>query len=129
MTAASKAGVAVSLVQEVQKNIHTPIHRLAHVLVNYHGMPLNQESIDYLVEQYGANPDRLKQMLPDREPGRTGAAVSEEAGRSETTEPEGPEPSTTGAGALRRPPQVLEIHRLDRKYQELIDYAVKRHII
>ena len=118
MTAASKAGVAVSLVQEVQKNIRTPIHRLAHVLVNYHGMPLNQESIDYLVDQYGANPDRLKQMLPDRE-----------TGRSDTAEPEGPPASTTGTGFIRRPPQILDISRLDKKYQELIDYAVKRHIL
>jgi len=118
MTAASKAGIAVSLVQEVQKNTRTPIHRLAHVLVNYHGMPLNQESIEYLVEQYGANPERLKQMLPDKETAPSG-----------TSEPVGTPSSSPATKFFKRPPQILEINRLDRKYQDLIDYAVKRHIL
>ena len=122
MSAASKAGVAVSLVRELQKNIHTPIHRLAHVLVNYHGMPLNQESIDYLVEQYGANSDRLQQMLPDQKPGQ-------EIAQSGVSGPEGLRSVSSDTGPLKRPPQILEIHRLDKKYHELIDYAVKQHIL
>ena len=104
MNAATKAGIAVALVREIQKNMRTPIHRLAHVLVNYHGMPLNQESIDYLVERYGADPERLSQLLPEHEDGSQTAA-------------------------LKKPPHILEISRLDKKYQELLDTAVKKHII
>src|SRR6056297_2288809 len=123
MTAATKAGIAVALVHEVQKNISTPIQRLAHVLVNYHGMPLNQESIDYLVEHYGADRERLSELLPDQESAGNGS----EYGTDESTEATPAE--STQPSAVSRPPHLLEINRIDKKYQELIDYAVRMHIL
>lgn len=104
MNAATKAGLAVSLVREIQNNMSTPIHRLAHVLVNYHGMPLNQESIDFLSTSYGADPDRLAELLPEHE----------EAAHD---------------GHFPKPPHLIEISRLDKKYQELVEYAARKHII
>jgi len=94
MTAATKAGMAVSLVREAQKTMHTPIHRIAYVLVNYHGMPLNQESIDFLAERYGANRERLEKLLPE-EGADTESVQSPPASVGET------------------PPHMLAIHRLD----------------
>jgi len=116
MSATAKAGMAVSLVREVQKNVRTPIHRLAHVLVNYHGMPLSEKSIDFLVEKYEADPARLQQLLPEP------SAVPVAGDTLEQTE-------TNSVG--KTPPrqaQILEIHRLDKKYQELLDYAVRRNL-
>ncbi len=104
MNATTKAGIAVSLVRELQKNMRTPIHRLAHVLVNYHGMPLSRESIDFLVQRYGADHDRLSELLPEHE-------------------------ESAEAGTAQKPPHLLEINRLDKKYQELLDSAVRQHII
>src|SRR6056297_1621643 len=104
MSATTKMGIAVSLVREIQKNMITPINRLAHVLVNYHGMPLEQESIDYLVNRYGADPERLAKFLPEHDT----------SSKKEETS---------------KPPHLLEIHPLDKKYQELIDEAVKRHLL
>ncbi|MCF7914202.1 MAG: hypothetical protein K9L66_03450 [Spirochaetaceae bacterium] len=123
MTAATKAGIAVALVHEVQKNISTPIQRLAHILVNYHGMPLNQESIDYLVENYGADPNRLVQLLPDQESIGTGSEHDTDKS-TEMISDAAIQPSVPS-----RPPHLLEINRLDKKYQELIDYAVRMHIL
>lgn len=102
MTAATKAGMAVSLVREVQKNMHTPIHRLAYVLVNYHSMPLSEESIDYLAEYYGADRERLQLLIPEQ---------------------------ASDKSAQETPPHVLEIHRLDKKYQGLVEEAVKQNIL
>jgi hypothetical protein len=104
MNATTKAGLAVSLVREIQNNTSTPIHRLAHVLVNYHGMPLDQESIDYLVKRYAADPDRLAELLPEHE-----------------------EPAHDHS--FPNPPHLIEISRLDKKYQELVEHAVRKHIL
>ncbi|MFW6360721.1 MAG: hypothetical protein ACOC2R_03125 [Spirochaetota bacterium] len=104
MTAATKAGLAVSLVRELQKNMCTPIHRLAHVLVNYHGMPLSQESIEFLVQRYGADPERLSELLPEHE-------------------------ESAETGTAQQPSHLIEISRLERKYQDLLDSAVRRNII
>lgn len=145
MSASSKAGLAVSLVRDVQKNMHTPIHRLAHVLVNYHGMPLSRQSIDFLVQRYGANPERLEGMLPDigldllpSQP--SGATRPSEAvhppGTVKPSEPVQPLPSGTAlkegeTGKIKKagPDYLLQIERLSKKYQDLLDYAVKAHII
>ncbi len=130
MNAATKAGIAVSIVRELQKNVQTPIHRLAHVLVNYHGMPLNQDSIRYLVEKYGAEPERLAQLIPEEKRKEQPAAEIAEPHEKVRQEGQGKKGLTSSKNTPvpPKPPHLLEIKRLDRKYQELIDYAVKIHL-
>ena len=110
MTAATKAGMAVSLVREVQTNMHTPIHRLAYVLVNYHGMPLEEESIEFLADRYGADRERLRHLLPEEE-------TSTETSGASSASPE------------ETPPHLLEIQRLDRKFRDLLDNAMKKNTL
>ncbi len=107
LTAATKTGWAVSLVREVQKNMQTPIHKLAHVLVNYHEMPFDEKSIDFLAKKYGADPHHLAQLIPEQ---KEAGAEKPEAGPA--------------VEAVERPggkPTIFSITPLDPKYREIID--------
>lgn len=128
MTAATKAGMAVALVREVQKNMHTPIHRLAYVLVNYHGMPLNEESIEFLADRYGADRERLRHLLPEEDAGN-GLAEAATARDENTLQEAAPVEKAPPEPTHEAPPHMLEIHRLDKKYQDLVDEAVKLNVV
>lgn len=100
LTAATKTGWAVSLVREVQKNMQTPIHKLAHVLVNYHEMPFDEKSINFLAKKYGADPYHLAQLIPEK--------------------PEG-DPTKEASERPVGKPTIFPITPLDPKYREIID--------
>lgn len=104
LNAATKAGMALSIVKEVQKNIQAPIHRIAYSLVNYHSLSLDSESINYLVEKYGADSQLLHEIAPNANSDFTG------------NDPE-------------RIPQLLHIQQLDKKYQKIINYALSNNLL
>jgi hypothetical protein len=100
LTTATKTGWAVSLVKEVQENKQKAIHRLSQVLVNYHGVPLDEQDIDYLAATYGADRVLLAWMNPEDTP-------------------------TNYSLPYLNPPQLLSVKPLDPKYQRLLDHAYK----
>ncbi len=94
LTTATKTGWALSLVREVQKNMKKAVHRIAQVLVDYHGVPFDEHSIDFLTERYGADREIVEQMNPE------GRAINYSL-------------------PYLNPPQLLHIPPLDTKYGEL----------
>jgi len=60
MSARMKASIGEAMANAVAKNLATSAERLAQNLIRYYRVPLSQNTIDFLVDTYGANQDRLK---------------------------------------------------------------------
>jgi hypothetical protein len=79
LSASLKAGWGAALVSDVQNDTREAVHRVARVLVDYHGVRMDNESIDYLSRAFGADEHFLATLTPD--PSRQ--AFSEEVERYE----------------------------------------------
>ncbi len=122
-TAAAETGKAVSKVGEVQVNVKTPIQKLAYSLVNYHGMPLDKGSINLLVQKYNADPNILEKLSPGHQ------ADKKEEGEDSRKTVRAVKSDPFIESGSKKYEGVLKITNLDDKYQELINIAIKLHIL
>jgi len=60
MSADAKAGLGAAVVKEVQQDLGRTAERLALQLHRVYHVPLSQSMMDFLVDQYGANRERLE---------------------------------------------------------------------
>lgn len=65
----TKLDWAVSYIQDVARNTRQSAHRIASVLVNYHGITLSEEDIEYLVKTYDGDREYLASLTPQEEKG------------------------------------------------------------
>ena len=63
----TKLDWAVSFIQDVARDTRRAAHRIASVLVNYHGVTLSEEDIEYLVNIYGGDREYLSSLVPNEE--------------------------------------------------------------
>ncbi|MDC7226020.1 MAG: hypothetical protein PQJ61_04565 [Spirochaetales bacterium] len=103
LSASAKTGMAVTLIKEIQKNVRVHIHRLMFSLVNFHKMPLDPDSIELLVNKFGADRDYLEKITPTEESAQ------------ETLN--------------KHPAHLLKTTQLDRKYIKLIELALKKNML
>lgn len=67
LTSSTKIGWALSLVRELQPNYAEIVHAIARALVDYHRIELDEDTIEYLVEEYGASQVYLQALTPSDE--------------------------------------------------------------
>jgi hypothetical protein len=67
ITTSVKAGWSVALVHEVEQSTSPAILRTVQNLVAYHGVALDEASIDYLAHRYNLDPDTLGELRPHPE--------------------------------------------------------------
>ncbi|AFG37401.1 hypothetical protein [Spirochaeta africana] len=67
LTTATRIGWGLSLVRELRTNYSELIHAAARALVDYHRIELDEDAIEYLVEEYGANRVYLEALAPSED--------------------------------------------------------------
>jgi hypothetical protein len=65
----TKLDWAVSYIQDVARDTRRAAHRIASVLVNYHGVTLSEEDIEYLVKTYDGDREYLSSLTPQEAKG------------------------------------------------------------
>lgn len=70
LSAQTRAGWIVSIVNDVRWDPVPPLRRLARILVAYHEMDLDQDSVYTLAGEFGVAPEDLAGIGAEQEPGR-----------------------------------------------------------
>jgi hypothetical protein len=67
-SATTKAGWGAAMVSEIRTDLSVAAERLALTLAQTYDVQLDEQAIELLHEQYGANPDRLRTLATTHEP-------------------------------------------------------------